>query len=294
MNGSEMNFVQVMPWLVVATGAIVISAWRGWLWPGGLRGVPYRDAGLGVLDLLIALLVLLAGMLLVGPVLVGLGLMLPPDSNEPAVELSTLQRAAHALLIQGITLFPVMVYLLGRTYRHEGGWEQLGLSGKRGGRLLLTSLLGLLLGTPIVLATLAFSSWFGWQVLNQPMPELGHDMLQAMRGWDHLGGLIGLVISAVIIAPLLEEMIFRGLIQTALLELELARIHRWSVILISASVFTLLHVGMPWQTLPGLWVLGIILGWLYERTGNLWPSIFMHAGFNALNILMMFYITQQG
>jgi membrane protease YdiL (CAAX protease family) len=39
--------------------------------------------------------------------------------------------------------------------------------------------------------------------------------------------------------------------------------------------------------LPGLLVLGVVLGWLYERSGSLLPCVLVHAGFNALNIAMV-------
>ncbi len=289
MSATDPTLRDLLPMMLMAGASVGVCIWRGWLWPGGLKGVPYRDAGLKVLDVFVGMMVLLAGMVLVGPVLVGLGLMLPTGATEHELTLTTSQEAVRALLIQGMTLLPVMVYVLARSYRHASGWEQLGLSGRRGGWLVLSGVLGLLLGTPIVMATLGLSSWFGSTILNQPMPELGHQMLEAIRDADDLAGTIGLIMAAVVVAPLLEEVVFRGLVQTALLEVELARIHRWSVILISATVFTLLHVGMPWQTLPGLWVLGVILGWMYERTGNLWPCIFTHAGFNALNIMMVVF-----
>ncbi len=289
MPVTEPTLRDLLPMLLIAGASVGVCMWRGWLWPGGLKGVPYRDAGLRVFDVFIGMMVLLVGMVLVGPVLVGLGLMLPMGATEHELQLTTSQEAIRALLIQGMTLLPVMVYVLARSHRHAGGWDQLGLSGRRGGWLVLSGSLGLLLGTPIVMAVLGLTSWFGYTVLHQPMPELGHQMLEAIREADDLAGTIGLILAAVVVAPLVEEVVFRGLVQTALLEVELARIHRWSVILISATVFTLLHVGMPWQTLPGLWVLGVALGWMYERTGNLWPCIFTHAGFNALNIMMVVF-----
>ena len=104
-------------------------------------------------------------------------------------------------------------------------------------------------------------------------------------GSDARGANIALLISAVIVAPILEELIYRGLVQTALLELD-ANKHRWCVVLIASSWFTLIHQGaVTWQAMPALFVLSIFLGWLYERTKSLGPSIVLHMGFNAFNFL---------
>ena len=58
----------------------------------------------------------------------------------------------------------------------------------------------------------------------------------------------------------------------------------------ASLVFAMIHAnfktGENWQVLPGLFVLALILGWLYERSGSLWPGIVVHIGFNALNVIM--------
>ena len=57
---------------------------------------------------------------------------------------------------------------------------------------------------------------------------------------------------------------------------------RWLAILISAAVFALLHGQIAW--LPVLFPLAVGLGWVYERTGNIWSDITMHAAFNAVSL----------
>ena len=67
--------------------------------------------------------------------------------------------------------------------------------------------------------------------------------------------------------------------------------NRWLVVLSAAALFALIHLGpqVAWQGLPVLFVLGIFLGWLYERTGSLWPGIVLHAGFNAINFVLVWH-----
>src|SRR5699024_794504 len=92
-------------------------------------------------------------------------------------------------------------------------------------------------------------------------------------------------IMAVAIAPVLEESIFRGLIQSSLVEMVGLR-RRWVAVFITAVIFMCAHLGgeVTWQALPGLFTLGLILGWVYERPANLWANITIHAVFNAVNI----------
>jgi membrane protease YdiL (CAAX protease family) len=78
-----------------------------------------------------------------------------------------------------------------------------------------------------------------------------------------------------IAAPLLEEMLFRGIILRSFLQ-QYSRLH---AILWSSAIFGLAHLN-PYQFFTAL-VLGIVLGWLYERTSSLWPSIYLHGAFNG-------------
>jgi membrane protease YdiL (CAAX protease family) len=83
------------------------------------------------------------------------------------------------------------------------------------------------------------------------------------------------VISACIGAPLLEEMLFRGVILRSFL----TQYSRQTAILWSSLLFGLAHLN-AYQFFTGL-IIGIVSGWLYERTRSLWPSILLHAAFNS-------------
>lgn len=89
--------------------------------------------------------------------------------------------------------------------------------------------------------------------------------------------LAGAVLAICVVTPLLEEIVFRGVIFSWLR----GRFLFWPSALISASAFALAHV----TRLPELFVIHILSGlveaWLYERSGSLWPAIICHAGINA-------------
>jgi membrane protease YdiL (CAAX protease family) len=80
---------------------------------------------------------------------------------------------------------------------------------------------------------------------------------------------------ACVAAPLLEEMLFRGVIVRSFLQ----QYSRTQSILWSSLLFALAHLNV-YQFFTAL-VLGVVLGWLYERTRSLWPSICLHTVFNG-------------
>jgi membrane protease YdiL (CAAX protease family) len=73
----------------------------------------------------------------------------------------------------------------------------------------------------------------------------------------------------------LEEMLFRGVILRAFLRRYPAGI----AIVHSSAIFGLAHLNL-YQFLVGL-MLGLLLGWLYERTRSLWPCIALHGAYNS-------------
>lgn len=95
------------------------------------------------------------------------------------------------------------------------------------------------------------------------------------------------ILGAAVLAPIGEELLFRGVLQTALRRLFLPRrsmYHRWCAILLTASIFGLLHIGTP-QFIPALVCFGVLLGFLYERTGSLLVVIAVHMLFNIKSLV---------
>lgn len=84
-----------------------------------------------------------------------------------------------------------------------------------------------------------------------------------------------------VVAPVVEELFYRGLL---LRSLERSLPRGWALG-VSALVFGAVHFEL--LLLPGLFVAGLIFGWLVQRAGRLGPGIFAHIGFNALTILTM-------
>ena len=92
------------------------------------------------------------------------------------------------------------------------------------------------------------------------------------------------MLSLVLIGPLVEELIFRGILLSALLR------HMRTIwaILLSSTVFALVHLpglNFLWYALPNLALLGVASAWLRLRAGSIWPSVIMHGTNNLLAVI---------
>ncbi len=107
-----------------------------------------------------------------------------------------------------------------------------------------------------------------------PMPRVIEDMFRDLV--DAKEGFAGSAFLLVLVAPLTEELLFRGLILRGLLRKYSVR----TALVASAVLFTLLHAN-PWQVVTPM-ALGLVLGWWFVRTRSLTPCLAGHALLNAL------------
>jgi membrane protease YdiL (CAAX protease family) len=118
----------------------------------------------------------------------------------------------------------------------------------------------------------------GWR---QPI-SLSSDVASVF-GAGGLGLALSVLLVAVV-APVVEELAFRGLILPALGD----RWGMWPAIVISAGLFAAYHVN-AWLFLPML-VFGIALGWLTWTRRALWPAIALHVLYNGLAVTAAFLV----
>jgi membrane protease YdiL (CAAX protease family) len=106
------------------------------------------------------------------------------------------------------------------------------------------------------------------------------DIGQQIR--DSSAGTVGLVIFAIVVAigaPIVEELFFRGLLQTAFT----ARYGPWIGIASSSVIFGAIHFE-PLNVIV-LSALGAVFGFVRYRTGSIWPSMIAHAINNTLAVI---------
>ena len=86
-----------------------------------------------------------------------------------------------------------------------------------------------------------------------------------------------------VIAPIGEEMVFRGFLQR-FLERSWGDITR--AILISSLFFTLIHFNPYWAI--QIYLMGLVLGYLSWLTKSIYPSILLHMSINGTSMLFIF------
>lgn len=138
----------------------------------------------------------------------------------------------------------------------------------------LTALLSLAALAFSILATFAYGfvvDRLGLDVLKPP--EIESEILFP-------GAAILLSLEALaVVTPLSEEIMFRGFVLRGLLH----RIGPGPAVVATALVFSAFHLEAG--TIIPIFLTGLALGWLFVRTGSLWPCIAVHAGQNILALL---------
>ena len=103
-------------------------------------------------------------------------------------------------------------------------------------------------------------------------------------GYQHLeaastGISLSFIASATVFGPILEEFVFRGILQGAVFE------NSWLGLVLTASLFSFLHA--PYDVPSFFYYLlgGLLLGVAYKKSQNLWVSTLVHMSYNSLPLL---------
>lgn len=96
-------------------------------------------------------------------------------------------------------------------------------------------------------------------------------------------------LAIVIGAPLSEELLFRGFLQSALAQ---TRLGFGGAALVSTLGWTALHAGYSKLGLIEVFVAGLFFSWLLWRTGNLWVPIVAHAFYNGAVMIGLLVIVR--
>lgn len=114
---------------------------------------------------------------------------------------------------------------------------------------------------------------------QEQMPELPNIVEEEMTAIINAHG--GYFVVCLLV-PLVEELVFRGAILRVLLQWKSS--HPWSMIIISALLFSLIHMN-PAQ-MPHAFIIGILLGWMYYRTRSIVPGVAFHWANNTIAVVL--------
>ena len=120
---------------------------------------------------------------------------------------------------------------------------------------------------------LAAGAWILEQIGEAPQPEAAERAIAMLDPWLT-------VIAIVILAPIAEEVFFRGVVFNAWLR-EGGRRYAY---IGSAALFAVIHLS-PVSLVP-IFALGLALAWVYERTGSLLAPMAMHATVNGISVAL--------
>ncbi len=133
----------------------------------------------------------------------------------------------------------------------------------------------------VIIAVIALQFGVTTPLINLiPMPDFVKEMFKNLSGQKGIFPFLTIVIAA----PILEELIFRGIILDGLLK----RYSLFASILASSLLFGIVHLN-PWQFVSAM-VIGFLAGWMYYKTKNLALPILIHFVNNGFAFAYMFFI----
>ncbi|HCO92835.1 MAG TPA: hypothetical protein DIU00_02605 [Phycisphaerales bacterium] len=141
---------------------------------------------------------------------------------------------------------------------------------------------------PLMMAAITMTMFIAEFIWGSDYQMQQHQQLEMITEYPQLPLRIMIVFVAVIIAPLLEEMLFRGFVQTTIRSFFNIRNSAWPAIAASSVFFAIMHEDPGhW---PALFILGVCLGYSYEKSGSLFRPIFIHLFFNAYSITAALFL----
>ncbi|MBM4029246.1 MAG: CPBP family intramembrane metalloprotease [Planctomycetes bacterium] len=174
----------------------------------------------------------------------------------------------------------VALILILAKFEFARGLKGLGLRLKTIPKDLGYAFVTLLAVWPLVLAALTVTLLITRAISGPDYRIPPHEALKLITESPAVALKVLLAIVAVGIAPVIEELLFRGLFQTTIR----SYLRRpWPAIVLTSLLFTSIHLDVShW---PALFVLSLGLGYAYEKSGSLWRPIFMHALFNGITVV---------
>lgn len=201
-------------------------------------------------------------------------------ANLLLLSVPLLPPAAQVFAQQGLTIVTWLVIFMLLRFRYGPLWNWLGLAWRRPLRYYAWETLKLL----IVVSTLTLLLNQFWLLLEWLWPRIFHLEENPYAHYERKE-LLMLSVFAVLTAPLLEEVIFRGLVQTTFQK----TVSSTRAVVLTCLVFLLFH-GSYFDNLRALshvLVLGLCLGFWRARTQSLWPGITVHLCNNVLASLVL-------
>ncbi len=302
LAGVDLSSIPLTDWInivLVATAPFVlVILWLGdVIRPGSFVRKGKRDvSGYPVIIWLFGMFVVFSAQafgLKIGEALPGIfgsadqaGLPVESLAEDPLRDQAIMQMTG---LLFALVAGGVMMYLLGAK------------SDKDGLRIrasdLPIGLAAIVLSVPVLAVAAQGAAWAYERMMGIPPDVIAHESLRTIVDNQHDPAAWAIMLAVVLGAPIVEELMFRAFLQTALLRLLGSA---WAAIFVTSGVFVAMHIAwseagapiVPWHALPMLFVLSVAMGVAFERTKRIGVPMAMHIGFNAFNTLLALVLTQ--
>jgi len=181
------------------------------------------------------------------------------------------------LCVGALVSITVIVFLVRASFARR--LKGFGLNVKTIHKDFSAAVVNLLAVWPPLIFMIVLTTFFGKLIFGQQFEMQQHEELKMITAYPQLAVRMMIVITAAVVVPTFEEMLFRGLFQTMLRSYLLKP---WLSIVITSGLFAIVHADAGhW---PALFVLSMCMGYSYEKSGSLFRPIFIHCLFNAISI----------
>lgn len=205
--------------------------------------------------------------------------LLMRGATAARTELSLDQMIVSVLSFQGLAL--VLVWRF--TREHETNWAEAFGFRNRPSRAVALGALAVIVFLPMGRLLQLLSIKLLTLLHLDPSAQTAVEVLRfASRG----PGLLAFALVTVVVVPLAEELVFRGILYPAIKYAGFPRLALWGTSALFAAIHFNLAIFLP------LLLLALVLTWLYEKTDNLLATIAAHSLFNAVN-LGLFFLSEE-
>ena len=228
---------------------------------------PAREPFWGYLDLALVMGLLFASIAAIVVVCGALTFAIPALRDDPTPLLLPMQFALYASIY--ICFFLVFKFRYGKPVFASLGWR----------RIPVNPLLLVVAGAALAMAISALAAVIHTPKVKSPIDEITKTPLSlAVFG-----------VMAVTIAPLFEELFFRGFIQPLF-----SRTFGVAAgVALTAALFGGLHApeySWAWQYALAVTIAGAVFGWVREKTQSIVPSTIMHGGYNLVFVVALIFM----
>ncbi len=185
-------------------------------------------------------------------------------------------------LLAGQTIPPLLGLVFVRRLGGPGALAALGLRGDQPVRRAAFGIAAVAAVLPVCVAVMILSAIL-FALLG--VPQQVHPLLEVLEVRPSPWAIVGVILQAVVLAPLAEEFLYRGVLMWPLVR----GLGAAPALLVSSAVFGLVHAPAQPQAVLPLGILGAVLGYVAYRTRSLVPAVAGHAAFNALMVVGVVY-----